>query len=395
MPNPNRFTVTPATNSLSVPNPNRLTVTPAEPSTANKVVKKGRFTVSFNPPPPKKSNEEILEELSTIPRDNDEIYFKNIKLHFKCIGKAGSGAQGSIWLCELLTHLSNPPLAKKIFKKNNNSNLFAIKFIKIESSYQGILINREFENINTLIENPHPNIMKFFYADSIDTKNHFIISEFIEGSVLKRDYLVKYLLKLKQGGVKYILKIFEQLLLGLNHLHDNNICHRDIKNENIMVDFNHIYFDNGDLSREKVHIIKFIDFGLSCALDNSSCYDNEKKISMIGTHLYMAPEIVPNSKTNLPIEFVKKTDVFGLGISMFELLHNFTFYDKLDYLDAHPVRAIKLKSSFQSVKSKFYHFFSQNEDLKLLDFIINMMIEIDPDMRLNSKQVTIITGICI
>jgi len=66
--------------------------------------------------------------------------------------------------------------------------------------------------------------------------------------------------------------IFRQIVAGLNYIHSKNICHRDLKPDNILL--------------EKDQQVKLIDFGFSVEAE-------EKKLTTFcGTPSYMAPEIV-------------------------------------------------------------------------------------------------------
>lgn len=67
--------------------------------------------------------------------------------------------------------------------------------------------------------------------------------------------------------------IFKQIIEGINYMHSKNVCHRDIKLENILID--------------KSLNLKIIDFGFAL------CSPPERKIDIFcGTPSYMAPEIV-------------------------------------------------------------------------------------------------------
>ena len=61
-------------------------------------------------------------------------------------------------------------------------------------------------------------------------------------------------------------------------MHDNRVCHRDIKLENILLD-----------ERRKTSLIKITDFGLSKLLD-----DTTLMMSYVGTPSYIAPEVLKN-----------------------------------------------------------------------------------------------------
>ncbi len=71
-----------------------------------------------------------------------------------------------------------------------------------------------------------------------------------------------------------ILKIFTQILIGLNTLHLNNIDHRDLKPANILL------YHNGEYA-------KIADLGLARSIDNSKAYLSKG----VGTMDYWAPEL--------------------------------------------------------------------------------------------------------
>ena len=91
------------------------------------------------------------------------------------------------------------------------------------------------------------------------------------------------------------------MLIAVDHLHANNIIHRDIKLENFLVRQNsqkHWYLD-----------VKLADLGLGCIYDER-CPPR----SRCGTVTNMAPEMLKRQ------EYGPKVDVWALGIVLYELL---------------------------------------------------------------------------
>jgi serine/threonine protein kinase len=131
----------------------------------------------------------------------------------------------------------------------------------------------------------------------------FIISEYINGGSL---YSYVKGLKGKQLEPKKLINLIKQLVSGLKYIHSQNVAHRDIKLENIMI--------------STTGIIKYIDFGLSCTekCRLSTCMDTCK--GRPGTLLYEPPEFFNNKFTN-NIEGAKAHDVWSLSMVLWELVH--------------------------------------------------------------------------
>ncbi|XP_018398888.1 PREDICTED: eukaryotic translation initiation factor 2-alpha kinase 1-like [Cyphomyrmex costatus] len=89
--------------------------------------------------------------------------------------------------------------------------------------------------------------------------------------------------------------IFQQLLCGVNYMHSQKVVHHDIKPSNIFIS------TTGQLQ------IQLGDFGLACPLQK------EKHHSVIGTHLYAAPEQLEGNCD-------RKSDIYSIGIVLIELL---------------------------------------------------------------------------
>lgn len=91
-------------------------------------------------------------------------------------------------------------------------------------------------------------------------------------------------------------KIFKQIVMGLDYLHQNNIAHRDMKLENILLDAN--------------MNVKIIDFGFSLETSPDKTLD-----TFCGTPSYMAPELA--SKRNY---YGNHIDIWAAGILLYVLL---------------------------------------------------------------------------
>ncbi|XP_015442575.1 serine/threonine-protein kinase Nek5 isoform X2 [Pteropus alecto] len=138
----------------------------------------------------------------------------------------------------------------------------------------------------------HPNIVTFF--SSFQENNRlFIVMEYCDGGDLMKRIS-------RQRGVLFsedqILSWFVQISLGLKHIHDRKILHRDIKAQNIFLSKNGM-------------VAKLGDFGIARVLNNSM----ELAQTCVGTPYYLSPEICQNKPYN------NKSDIWSLGCVLYEL----------------------------------------------------------------------------
>ena len=85
------------------------------------------------------------------------------------------------------------------------------------------------------------------------------------------------------------------MCLGLKHIHDRKILHRDIKGQNVFL--------------TRSGIVKLGDLGIARVLTHTK----EFAKTMVGTPYYLSPEIVANR----PYSF--KSDIWSMGVMLYEL----------------------------------------------------------------------------
>ena len=137
----------------------------------------------------------------------------------------------------------------------------------------------------------HPNIVNVLDT-IVSDGDHLIVMEYVAGGSLK-DLLDQ------QGklDINYALKIAHDIASAMIFVHDEDIIHRDIKPDNILI------------SREGV--ARLTDFGMARFTYMSRL---TMKDVMLGSMLYMAPE---QFKTG---EAVKQSDIWGYGITLYEIM---------------------------------------------------------------------------
>ncbi|XP_057603101.1 myosin-IIIb [Hippopotamus amphibius kiboko] len=190
----------------------------------------------------------------------------------------------------------------KVYKVTNkrDGSLAAVKILdpisdmdeEIEAEY----------NILQFLPN-HPNVVKFygmFYkADHCVGGQLWLVLELCNGGSVTE--LVKGLLRcgqqLDEAVISYILY---GALLGLQHLHNNRIIHRDVKGNNIL-----LTTEGG---------VKLVDFGVSAQLTSTRLRRN----TSVGTPFWMAPEVIA-CEQQYDSSYDARCDVWSLGITAIEL----------------------------------------------------------------------------
>lgn len=197
---------------------------------------------------------------------------------YQLLKKLGEGGMGSVYLA------MHTWLQKSV----------AVKFLQAErnSDPQAVLrFEREMRAVGRL---EHPHIVRAFDAGH-ENGAHFLVMEYITGIDLAR--LVK---SLGQLSVADACELARQAALGLQHAHDNQLVHRDVKPSNLML--------NCDGQ------IKVLDLGLAHFL-LPEAVELTKDNQILGTWRYVAPEqLVAGTPADTA------SDIYSLGVTLYELL---------------------------------------------------------------------------
>ena len=239
--------------------------------------------------------------------------------------------------------------AKVIHVKERMTNKdFALKIInKSESNLD--LINRMKEEIQILKKLSHENIVKY-YGHLENSTQLFIKMEY-----LKYGNLETWMKKNKNISEEDASIIIKQVLSAIAYLHQNQICHKDLKPENIM------------FSRENdISSIKIIDFGLSLQNFDSLCLSDYS-----GTLIYMAPEEIERKSYYLSV------DIWSIGILMYMLLNKgeHPFYKEKDNKESF------LKNLKENKSLKF-----DNKISLMAKHLIKKLLEYDPIKRYKASD---------
>ena len=241
----------------------------------------------------------------------------------------GSGAFGKVVLGKHI--LTNEPVAIKILDKMILSHT--------PDDYQSVK-----QEINILKSVKHKHIVQLY--DVLQTPRHiFIIMEYCEGKDL-----LDYILTKSKLSEEESLKYFHQLINALFYLHSQNIAHRDIKIDNMLLD------RNRDL--------KLVDFGLSTKYPDDNLLDQP-----CGTVVYAAPEVLQGKEYHGML-----ADVWSSGIVLYGMLSGYLPFGEQDD-DINRINIISGKISYPN------YFSDCVKDLLM------HMLDLDPMTRYTLQEV--------
>ena len=259
--------------------------------------------------------------------NNNKLLYNNIK-QYEMGEKIGEGNFGKVILA---THkITKEKVAIKILDK-----------FRINKKDDQIRLNREIEVLKQV---NHHNIIRFFSIIENNSKI-YIIQEYICGYEL-----FEYIKNNRKLSEKEACLFYQQIISGIEYLHNLGIAHRDLKPENIL------------LTSSKV--LKIIDFGLSILYSK-----NDLLKTQCGSPCYAPPEMIEGkSYRGLP------ADIWSSGIILYLMLTGRLPFNELTNK--------KLYSKILNGKYRIPK--NLSEEAKDL---IRKILEINPKKRIKIKEI--------
>lgn len=172
------------------------------------------------------------------------------------------------------------------------NRLVTIKILREQAGADEKFLHRFRNEAQAVAKLSHPNIVRIYDVDFSGALN-YLVMEYVEGCSLK-----EYLDNHAPLPVEEALAIFQQLLQALQHAHENNVIHRDIKPHNILLDTK--------------HNVRVTDFGL--AVNNGDLARETGSSDIMGSVYYMSPEQIKGETVSAA------TDIYSAGVVLYEML---------------------------------------------------------------------------
>ena len=218
---------------------------------------------------------------------------------YKLLQHIGEGGFGAVYMAE-----QTEPIVRKV----------ALKIIKLGMDTKEVVARFEAER-QALALMEHPNIAKVIDGGATENGRPYFVMELVRGIAIT-EYCDQNNLSTAER-----LELFVEVCQAVQHAHQKGIIHRDLKPSNVLVTLH----DGKPVS-------KVIDFGIAKAIHGRL---TEKTLftefrQFIGTPAYMSPEQAEMSGLDIDT----RTDIYSLGVLLYELLTGSTPFDTKALLEA-------------------------------------------------------------
>jgi serine/threonine protein kinase/tetratricopeptide (TPR) repeat protein len=225
---------------------------------------------------------------------------------YTLIEAIAGGGFGDVFLAE-----QREPVARRV----------ALKIIKLGMDTRQVIARFEQER-QALALMDHPHIAKVFDAGATVAGRPYFVMELVAGEPITA-FCDRHQLTVHQR-----VELMTQVANAIQHAHQKGIIHRDVKPSNVLV----------SMHDGRPHA-KVIDFGIAKAIEQPLTAETlvTHLGQLVGTPLYMSPE---QSEGRLDVD--TRTDVYSLGVLLYELLTGSTPFDAAAFHRSPPAEQLRM-----------------------------------------------------
>jgi tetratricopeptide (TPR) repeat protein len=218
---------------------------------------------------------------------------------YKILEELGRGGMGVVYKAEQIE-----PVKRTV----------ALKVIKLGMDTREVVVRFETEK-QALAVMSHPHIAKVLDAGATKSGRPYFVMEFVPGIPIT-DYCNNHKLTTKER-----IELFILVCEAVQHAHQKGVIHRDLKPSNVLVEI-----------QDDKPVPKIIDFGIARATEHRLTEHTlfTERGQLIGTPEYMSPEQAEISELDVDT----RTDIYSLGVMLYELLVGVLPFDSKTLRDA-------------------------------------------------------------
>jgi eukaryotic-like serine/threonine-protein kinase len=210
---------------------------------------------------------------------------------YRLVQEIGQGGFGTVYVAE-----QTEPVRRRV----------ALKIVKLGMDTRAVIARFEAER-QALALMDHAHIARVFDAGTTESGRPYFVMELVNGLPITAYCDARGL------SISSRLELFTQVCHAVQHAHSKGIIHRDLKPSNVLV-----------ATEDDRPLVKVIDFGVAKAtnirLTEKTLFSEERQ--MVGTLEYMSPE-----QAGGEVDIDTRTDVYSLGVLLYELLTGATPFD--------------------------------------------------------------------